>query len=182
MIYVIIAGITVLFLTMMILFVSSKPAFHLADKLFPKSFFLSTAVILASSIFIRKARKAFARENPVALSRNLYIAALLALAFSGSQYFGWTQLWNSGIYLKGTPSGAFLYVISGLHLAHLSGGLLFLALAIIKAVRAKKDAVKGIVYFTDPLEKVRVEMLEKYWHYLDGLWIVLFLYFLWFFV
>lgn len=182
MIYVIIAGVTVLFLSMMILFALSRPELQLGGQRFPKAFFLSTILILAGSFFIQRAARAFARERPDLLHRHLLITAALALGFSASQYWGWTQLWNTGIHLKGTPSGAFLYVISGLHLAHLAGGLLFLALSIFKAQRAKNDPLKGMVYFTDPVEKIRIEMLAKYWHYFDALWIVLFLYFLWFFV
>lgn len=182
MIYVVIAGISVLFLTMMLLFASSRPEMQLYNKPFPKSFFLSTAVILGSSWTIRRANRAFRREKAGPLLNWLLITAALSLIFSASQYAGWTQLWDSGIFLKGTPSGAFLYVISGLHLAHLAGGLVFLLLSIGKALRIKTDPLKGLIILTDPVEKVRMEMLEKYWHYLDGLWVLLFLYFLWFFV
>lgn len=84
--------------------------------------------------------------------------------------------------LDRTPSGAFLYVISGLHLAHLGGGLIFLLLFIFKTLRAAREPVNAMVFFTNPVESVRMEMIAKYWHYLGGLWIVLFLYFLWFFV
>lgn len=182
MIYVIIAGITVLFLTMMLLFASSRPELQLYDKPFPKSFFGSTAVILVSSWFMHLAGKAFARENPKRLLQHLLIVLLLAVLFCITQTIGWQQLWGSGIVLKGTPSGAFLYIISGLHLAHVSGGILFLVLSIIKAVRVRNDGLQGMVYFTDPVEKIRIGMLARYWHFLDGLWVLLFVYFIWFFV
>lgn len=182
MIYVIIAGITVLFLTMMLLFASSRPGLHLYDKPFPKSFFLSTAVILVSSWFIHRAAKAFDRENPKRMLQQLLLVLLLAVLFCITQTIGWQELWRSGIMLKGTPSGAFLYVISGLHLAHVAGGMLFLVLSIIKAVRVRNDGLQGMVYFTDPVEKIRIRMLARYWHFLDGLWVLLFVYFIWFFV
>lgn len=182
MIYVIIAGITVLFLTMMVLFAWSHPAGYLYDKPFPKSFFVSTALILLSSGFMHRASNAFDRENPKKLLRELLVVFVLAVLFCITQSTGWQQLWSSGIVLKGTPSGAFLYVISGLHLAHVAGGMLFLVLSISKAVRVRNDGLQGMVYFTDPVEKIRIRMLARYWHFLDGLWVLLFVYFIWFFV
>lgn len=182
MIYVMIAGITVLFFTMMLLFAGSQPGTFLNDKPFPKSFFASTALILVSSWFIHRAVKSFDSENPKRLLQQLLIVLLLAVLFCITQTAGWQQLWSSGIALKGSSSGAFLYIISGLHLAHVAGGMLFLVISIIKALRVRNDGLQGMVYFTDPVEKIRIRMLARYWHFLDGLWVLLFVYFIWFFV
>jgi cytochrome c oxidase subunit 3 len=122
---------------------------------------------------------------------NLLIALGLALIFAVLQFIGWRDLWESDITIygvggipddTGTPSGAFLFLISGLHLLHLSGGLIFLFLSMFKVVNVISDDVRGVLYFSDRLERTRLEMLAKYWHFLGGLWFLLFIYFLWFFV
>ena len=63
----------------------------------------------------------------------LGIALVLGFAFMISQYLGWVKLVGMGIYLVGNPSGSFLYVLTGLHLAHLLGGIIALATTTIKA-------------------------------------------------
>lgn len=186
-----VAGITMLFLTLIVLFACSHPAALLSGKSFPKAFILSTVVILFSSWTMERAKKAFHRDNSKGMLDWLMASLGLALVFSVLQYFGWSRLWTSGVtlYEVGPPqsavrtsAGAFLFVISGLHLLHLAGGIIFLFLAMFKAVNARGDDVRGVVYFADRLERARVEMLVFYWHFLGGLWFLLFLYFLWYFV
>jgi cytochrome c oxidase subunit 3 len=191
MVYFIIAGICMLFFTLMITFGFSNPAHFFAKHHFPKAFLISTLVIFISSFFMERMRRAFDRENGKALLNNLLIALGLALIFAVLQFIGWRDLWESDITIygvggipddTGTPSGAFLFLISGLHLLHLSGGLIFLFLSMFKVVNVMSDDVRGVLYFSDRLERTRLEMLAKYWHFLGGLWFLLFIYFLWFFV
>jgi cytochrome c oxidase subunit III len=190
MIWFLIAGITSLFFTLMVLFAFSNPAMHLGGQHYPKAFIISTVVIIACSFTIERAKWAFKKEDGKKLADMLLITFALTTVFGVLQYWGWMQLWDSGVTLYGvgegmegkTPSGAFLYVISGLHAMHLLGGLIFLYLTIVKVIHARSDEVKRLVYFSDGLERARVEMLAKYWHFLGGLWCILFLYFLWFFV
>jgi cytochrome c oxidase subunit 3 len=191
MVYFIIAGICMLFFTLMATFGFSNPTHFFAKHHFPKAFLISTLVIFISSFFMERMRRAFDRENGKALLNNLLIALGLALIFAVLQFIGWRDLWESDITIygvggipddTGTPSGAFLFLISGLHLLHLSGGLIFLFLSMFKVVNVISDDVRGVLYFSDRLERTRLEMLAKYWHFLGGLWFLLFIYFLWFFV
>ncbi|HTL80898.1 MAG TPA: cytochrome c oxidase subunit 3 [Bacteroidia bacterium] len=191
MIWFMIAGITMLFVTLMFLFGINDPAAVLAGKTFPRPFIISTVIILASSFSIETAWRAFRRDNGKKLLDMLLITLGLALAFGVTQVWGWIQLWNSNITLFGvgvetisskTPNGAFLYVISGLHIVHLLGGIIFLFLMMFKVVNVRSDTIRSVVFFSDKLERTRMEMLSKYWHFLGGLWLLLFLYFLWFFV
>ena len=191
MIYFVIAGICMLFFILMVAFGFSNPAHFFAGHHFPKAFLVSTLVIFVSSFFMERMRKAFDREDGNALMNNLLIALGLAMVFFVLQFIGWKELWESDITLygvggipddTGTPSGAFLFVISGLHLLHLTVGLIFLYISMFKVVNVRSDSVKSMVYFSDRLERTRLEMLAKYWHFLGGLWFLLFIYFLWFFV
>ncbi len=78
--------------------------------------------------------------------------------------------------------GAYLYVLSGLHVVHLLGGLCFLFAAMFRLVNNRADMVKAVVYFSDKREGGRISALALYWHFLGALWCVMFLFFLWFFV
>lgn len=191
LVYFVIAGICMLFFTLMVVFGFSNPAHYFADHHFPKAFLVSTLVIFISSFFMERVRRAFDRENGKALLNNLLIVLGLALIFFVLQFFGWRELWDAHITLfevsvkdgePGTPTGAFLFIISGLHLLHLSVGLLLLFMAMFKVVNVSSDDVRAVLYFSNRLERTRLEMLAKYWHFLGGLWFLLFIYFLWFFL
>jgi cytochrome c oxidase subunit 3 len=190
LVYFVIAGICMLFFTLMTLFGFSHPAHFFEKQHFPKAFLISTIIIFTSSFFMERVRRAFDRENGKSLLNNLVIVLSLAIGFTVCQVIGWQQLWDSHITLygvgnapqEGTPTGAFLFVISGLHLLHLAAGLIFLFLSMFKAVHMTSDDVRCVLYYSDKLERTRLEMLARYWHFLGGLWFLLFIYFLWFFV
>ena len=61
-------------------------------------------------------------------------------------------------------SSSYLYVLTGVHIAHLIGGLLALLVVLINALRMK--------YSSD--DSVGLEICATYWHFLDGLWVYLF--------
>lgn len=189
-------GISMLFITLMILFAYYSPAEHLSGQPFPKWFFLSTILIVLSSLTIDRARRAFLKDDGAVLLNFLLITLALGTAFSVTQFLGWQQLWNAKLTLysvpdnprmaesslHATPGAAFLFVISGLHLLHLAGGLIYLFISMFRVVNHRSDHVKSLLFFSSPLERARLSSLALYWHFLDLLWIILFLYFLWFFV
>jgi cytochrome c oxidase subunit 3 len=191
LVYFVIAGITMLFATLMVLFGMNHPRAFFAEQHFPIAFYISTALIIVSSYFIEKVNTSFDKEDGKKMLDNLLITLALAVGFSVAQGFGWMALWESNITLysigetphkAGTPNGAFLFIISGLHLLHLTVGLIFLFAMMFKVVNARSDDVRCVVYFSNRLEKARIEMLAKYWHFLGGLWVLLFIYFLCFFL
>ncbi|HTF06500.1 MAG TPA: hypothetical protein VK826_20855 [Bacteroidia bacterium] len=184
-------GIAVLFLTIMLMFALDGPSRHLGGQHFPKLFFLSTPVILLCSYFIEKTKRAFRNDNAGQLLNFQAYTLSLSLAFCIMQFFGWRQLWDSGITMNHVPAngaeinsngGAYLYVLSGLHMLHVLGGLCFLFAAMFRLINHRGDLVKSVVYFSDKREGARVSALALYWHFLGALWCVMFLFFLWFFV
>jgi cytochrome c oxidase subunit 3 len=190
MVYFFLGGLSLLFLVLMYLFAQNDPGRLLGGQPFPYAFWISTPLIIAGSFTIEAAYRAFLRENSQMQLNFLLYTMVLAIGFAVAQGFGWTQLRESGITLysvglgdqqQGTPAGAYLFVISGLHLAHLAGGIVFLFMTMFRTVNVRGDEVRSMVYFTDRLEQTRLEMLARYWHFLGGLWLLLFLYFAWFF-
>ncbi|MCU0432156.1 MAG: hypothetical protein MUC87_01730 [Bacteroidia bacterium] len=189
-------GITVLFLVLMVLFAMYSPGKMLGGQPFPKWFFISTGIIILSSFTIDRARRAYLKDDGAVLLNFLLITLALGTAFSITQFLGWQQLWNAKLTLYGvpetprvessplrtTPGAALLFIISGLHILHLTGGLVYLFISMFRVVNHNGDRVKSLLFFASPLERARITSLALYWHFLDLLWVLLFLYFLWFFV
>jgi cytochrome c oxidase subunit III len=135
---------------------------------FPRAFWYSTALILLSSVTIQSALKAF-RDREIPKYRNLVTATMiLGVLFVVLQLIGFQQVWKSGVTFRGAGAGQFLYVIAGLHILHVLGGVVALVFMFFKAFNAK---VKNY-------DSVPMEVVSTYWHFVDLLWIYLFIFFL----
>ena len=97
----------------------------------------------------------------------LAITLALGIVFLVGQYLGWIDLGNRGIYIDGNPSGSFVYVISGVHAVHILGGLIIMLIMLIKMMMGPFN----------PNRLVGVQMMSTYWHFVDVLWIYLFIFF-----
>jgi len=138
---------------------------------FPKEFYYSTALIFTSSIALFFAKKATEKENYKQQRTLLVSTLLLGLAFVFFQIEGWKTLIDQNVHLtdKTTESrGPFLYTLTLSHLIHLAGGLISLIVVIFAAARKKYT----------PKNMLGLELASIYWHYLDILWIYLFLFLL----
>ena len=183
LLYLAIFGSSLIFAFMLIAFTASytapgpdEPAFVM-----PKAFVFSTLILLVSSYFVTQFLKLYRNDEMKKLRNYLGITAVLGFVFTISQYWGWHQLENIGYGLTGMNSGAYLYVISGLHILHLVGGIFFMTFQFIRVSRVANDPVKTLIMVTNPYQKMKMEMLTAYWHFLDILWVGLFLYFLFMF-
>ncbi len=133
----------------------------------PKVFYLSTGIIIASSVLINFAMMSVKRNHLTRVKLFLFFTLLLGFGFVFSQFYAWKSLVDQGVFLVGNVSGSFLYVLSGLHLLHLVGGIIFLTVILIKALLGHYNSEK----------KLGMELCATYWHFLDVLWIYLFLFF-----
>ena len=130
----------------------------------PGVLWLSTAVLLLSSISIEKAKRAMRDGLESALQRWLNLTAILGAVFLVTQLIGWRQLDDRGIYLATNPSSSFFYVLTAGHGLHLFGGLLALTYVVFRVWRASPWATK----------EAAIEGAALYWHFMDGLWVYLF--------
>ena len=149
----------------------------------PPVFWYSTIVIMLSSVTFIMALKAF-KKRQIPQYRVLMIVTILSgILFGLLQYAGFYQLYHqlqnvnmSGhilnetatVRVNGNPSESFLFIIAGLHLAHLLGGIIAMIVVFFRSLRTR---VK--VYNTTGLE-----IAGGYWHFVDALWIYLFIFFL----
>lgn len=134
----------------------------------PKAFYISTAVILISSITFQVALGFFKNREMNKYRSMMGITLLLGVAFVVLQWFGFQDLWAQGITFKGSGAGQFLYVIFGLHAIHVVGGIITLLVMFIKAFVGK----------TKLYSSVPIEVAAVYWHFVDFLWIYLLVFFL----
>lgn len=144
----------------------------------PSSFYLSAVLIMLSSVTIVFAKKAFKTHRFTPYKLFLSLTVLLGVSFVISQWTGWQKLQEIGIYLAGNPSGSFIYVISFVHVVHLSIGMLFLLYIWIKAFIKYQNPTKEIVNNTQANKSMDLELLAIYWHFLDLLWLYLLVFFL----
>jgi cytochrome c oxidase subunit 3 len=161
----------------------------------PGLFKLSTALIFTSSFTMQWAVISARKNNKLTLKIALGITALLGIGFMISQYLSWSELVKQGIYFAGriediktnftyVPSikretaqaagdagnvaASFLYVITALHVAHLLGGMIAILFVFSRSLKGKYSAANYN----------GVTVCSIYWHFLDGLWIYLYLFLL----
>ena len=180
MLYLGLLGITMLFVTLVAMYVSSRAQSGLPSGIhpFPRYFSLSTVVLLASSYVLAQAPRLYRADDLNALARGLGATLVLGCVFSGLQVQGWRELVQQGVLFTGEHSGTFVYVISGLHVAHVVAGLIFLLVQLMRTLHASRDAVRALVFIRNPYHLRQLRALTTYWHFIDVLWVALFAVFL----
>ncbi len=134
----------------------------------PDLFFYNTIVILLSSVILHSAFIAFKKMNTLLYKTLLGVSLVLGIIFLVLQYQAWLVLTANGIELTTNPSSSFLFVISGFHAAHALGGVVAIAIAFVTALTKKHEVT--------PVRKLRLELTIQYWHFVDILWLYLFIF------
>jgi cytochrome c oxidase subunit 3 len=160
-------------ITILMLFASQTSAYlvrraegNWVEFVLPTIFYWSTAVLLTSSVFMFLAQNAAKKDEFGKLRLFISTTFVFGLAFLWMQYMGWQELQGEGVYLKGNPSGSFMYILTGLHAFHLISGLFVLLFALGAAFKLNVHS-KNLT---------QIEVCSTYWHFLDILWIYLFLF------
>jgi cytochrome c oxidase subunit 3 len=131
----------------------------------PSILWLNTAILLASSATIEAARRSLRYERMTATRLWLVASGGFGLAFLVGQLVAWRQLVSAGVYLPSTLHSSFFYLLTALHGVHLLGGMLALTYVVVRAVRNR----------IDPARDESLKLCATYWHFMDGLWVYLFI-------
>ena len=131
---------------------------------------VNTVVILLSSVTIHLSYTGFKKGNEQRYKGMLISTFFLGLLFVVLQYKGWEALTAMGATFTVNPSSSFIYVISGLHAAHVLGGITALVVALTYAY--------VLPYKPTLQRKQRFELVVQYWHFVDILWVYLMVFFL----
>lgn len=139
----------------------------------PMVFYFSSIVILLSSGVISRVYEAYDAEDMEKISRLLWITFGLGLIFTVLQASGWKYLSAEGISFTGAATGSYLYLLSGVHMAHILGGMIMLGIVSLRVSKNASDPVRTLIYVTNPYEKLTLRLLNYYWHFMDVLWLLL---------
>lgn len=153
--------------------VSKSRADWLKDFQLPTAFFYSTAVIIGCSVTFYLAKKAIQKNNQSKTTLFLLSTLVLGILFVVLQFVGFGQIVANGYYFTGSGSSittTFLYVVTVVHMIHLAGGVISLLIIIYNHFKQKYNSSQTL----------GIELGAMYWHFLDLLWVYLFL-FLYFF-
>lgn len=139
------------------------------EMVLPSAFTFSTIVMVMSSITIHFAKLAIKRDDRKNTTLFLLGTLGLGIAFVFFQFKGFSQIVDLGYFFTGSESTittTFLYILVVLHMAHLFAGLISLLIIIYNHFKQKYNAAQTI----------GIELGAMFWHFLDLLWLFLFLF------
>jgi len=177
MLWLLIAGSVFIFTILLMAYLARRTGADWKDIAMPKVFLASTAVMLASSLTLHIANGAFQHDRFRQYRSYLGTTLFLGVLFVLLQVLGWREWAMDGVYVQTNPSSSFLYLLSGLHLLHILIGLIFLAIPYVQAVR-RKPYIEIFVYSVNPPNQLRLRLITLYWHFVDVLWMYVFLFLL----
>ncbi|GJM12002.1 MAG: cytochrome-c oxidase [Pseudohongiella sp.] len=130
----------------------------------PMQLWLNTALLVISSILFQWARNIANAENKKNLMTAFVGGGVFALLFIAGQMLTWEGLQAQGLYVASNPANSFFYLLTGLHVAHLLGGLWVWSKSSIRLLSGSEP------------EDVRlsIELCTLYWHFLLIVWLVIF--------
>ncbi len=149
--------------------VSKERPDWIASFQIPQAFYISLVLILASSLTLIFAVRTI-RKNRHRTGMFLLVAtSLLGILFIIFQFVGFSEIVESGYYFTGPTSSittSFIYLVVLLHVAHVIGGLVALFVVIYNHYKQKYGNGKTL----------GVELAATFWHFVDVVWIYLFLF------
>jgi cytochrome c oxidase subunit III len=168
--WVAIASICMMFAGLTSAFVVRRAAGMWLEFPLPNLFMYSTIAIIASSVTMHLSYSNFKQGNERSYKSYLITTGVLGCIFVALQYQGWLALTEMGATITANPSSSFIYLISGAHAAHVLGGIAALAYALIQAYVLPFNPI--------PKRQKRFNLVVNYWHFVDLLWVYLFVFFM----
>lgn len=126
---------------------------------------VNTIVLLASSAALARSRSRFRAGNEREFRWWWCATAILGAAFLAGQWIAWRKLAIAGVYLATNPSSSFFYLLTAAHGVHLLGGIAGLLVVGFRSLRRVP-------------RRAAIDAAGIYWHFMDGVWIMVFLFLL----
>lgn len=164
-VWIFLVSLTMMFAALSVVYLArlpDKPKFPFEP---PPILWLNTAVLLLSSGTCQSALHAIRRGDPARLIRWLGATLFLGLLFLVGQFYGWHQLLQKGFHLQKHFFSGFFYLLTGAHAFHLLSGVLLLGYVWLRARLRTYTAENHLP----------VALITLYWHFLDLLWLWLFI-------
>ena len=142
----------------------------LAEFNLPSAFLYSTIIMIVSSVTFHMAKVAIKKNNRNLTSICLALTLFFGIVFIALQFEGFSQIVSEGYYFTGSESNittSFLYVLVLVHMAHIIGALISLLIVIYNHYKQRYNSTQSL----------GIELGAMFWHFLDFLWLYLFLFF-----
>jgi len=125
----------------------------------------TTACLLASSATIHRAEKRLGRGNQGGFIRWWLATIVLGAVFLGGTAFEWRDLiTHHQLTISRNLFGTTYYTLVGLHALHVTGGVTIMLIVLGLALRRQVTSANG----------AGVGLVSWYWHFVDGVWVVVF--------
>ncbi len=125
---------------------------------------INTFILLGSSIPIRVAGAGIASGNQRNLKLGLSLTILMGAAFLGGQVYEYSNLFGQHFTPQATIFGSSFFTLTGFHGLHVTIGLIFLIIVLLRSLRGDFTAKKHWA----------AQAGEMYWHFVDGVWVFVF--------
>lgn len=135
----------------------------------PIQVWISTAIILISSITYTRAKTKLDRDQREVAKMWFVITTVLGAAFISSQILSWLELTRRGLYMQGNPYAGFFYILTAVHAVHVIGGIVALGSVLLRVWHptSNNEAITK--------RKTIAQVVGWYWHFMGVIWIVLFI-------
>jgi cytochrome c oxidase subunit 3 len=151
--------VTMLFIGFTSAYILRRAALDWRPLAAPPVLWLSTSALFLSSMALELARRRHAAFDLAGALRWFGATGLLGVLFVAGQVAAWRALSAAGVFLSSHPHSSFFYLLTGVHVVHVTAGLVWYAAA-LGALR-RRAAAPG----SDPLR-----LFATYWHFLAVLW------------
>ncbi|MCW5958572.1 MAG: cytochrome c oxidase subunit 3 [Pyrinomonadaceae bacterium] len=147
--------------------ISTKGVYEWKPFRFPVQVFVSTALLFSSSLTFIFARRSIIAEQQERARKWLLATTALGGVFIASQLVLWLTLFMQGVYMASNPYAGFFYILTAIHAIHVLGGITALGYLVLRTWLPTNDEVEL------QNRKMFANVIGWYWHFMDGLWIVL---------
>lgn len=135
----------------------------------PNAFYISTVLIVTSSITYMLAKMAVKKDNQKQGTIWLFVTLGLGISFITFQFVGFSDMVSQGYYFTGPTSSikmSYMFLIAMVHILHVVAGIISLLIVIYKQMKGKYSSQ----------EYLGITLGATFWHFLDLLWVYLVLF------
>ncbi len=134
----------------------------------PIPVWISTALIIFSSVVYHLGKKAVDRNDQPAAKKWFVTTTVFGAAFVSSQILAWFALNAQGLYIEGNPYAGFFFIFTAVHAVHVLGGIIALGSILLRNLAPTERLVEIVK------RQTLAQVVGWYWHFMGVLWIALF--------